>query len=177
MEPVQRGGLLRHRRFDTIASNVGANYSRSFWSAYAVVTTSPPAAGTRQSSAKLYLAIGIGLVVLGPVLFMAQFSAKIMRVPWYLPALATVGAALLLLAVVRRPTVWRILALVLATLLGSAEWYFIVSLSKLPAYVGPVAIGTSFPAFTTTLADGSPFDQQSLHGEQNTAMVFFRGRW
>jgi hypothetical protein len=121
--------------------------------------------------------MGIALVILGPVLCIAQFSAKIMRVPWYLPALATIGAALLLLAVLQRPTIWRSIALVLVALLGSAEWYFILSLSKLPTYDGPLAIGTSIPAFTTILADGSAFNQQSLQGEQNTAMVFFRGRW
>jgi hypothetical protein len=142
-----------------------------------VGTASPPVAGSRRFPGKLYLGIGIGLVFLGPVLCVAQFSARIMRVPWYLPVLATAGAALVLLAVLRRPTIWRIIALALAALLGSAEWYFIVSLSKLPAYVGPVATGTSFPAFTTILADSSTFNEQSLWGEQNTAMVFFRGRW
>jgi hypothetical protein len=142
-----------------------------------VVTTFPPATRTTQTSAKLYLWLGIALVLLGPGLMIAQFAAKIMRVPWYLPALATAGAVLILVALLRKPTVWRVIALALATLLGSAEWYFIVSMSKLPAYTGPVENDKAFPAFTTTLADGSTFDEQSLQGEQNTVMTFFRGRW
>jgi len=121
--------------------------------------------------------LGIGLVLLGPVLCVVQFWAKILRVPWYMPVLATAGVVLLLMAVLRRPTVWRIAALALTALLACGEWYSLVSLSKLPAYAGPVATGVPFPAFTTILADGSPFDQQSLRGEQDTAIVFFRGRW
>lgn len=140
-------------------------------------TTSPPTMAARPYPGKQYLGLGIGLVLLGPVLCVVQFWAKILRVPWYVPALATVGAALLLFAVLQRRTVWRIAALVLAVLLASVEWYFLLSLSKLPDYRGPLATGAPFPAFTTLLADGSSFDQQSLQGEQNTAMVFFRGRW
>ena len=70
-----------------------------------------------------------------------------------------------------------IAALVLCGLLAGAQWYFLLSLSKVPAYTGPVSSGVSFPAFSTMLADGSPFDQDSFPGEQNTALVFFRGRW
>jgi len=162
-------------RYNSI--NIGNGQSHFPRSTYTVVMTSPPAARISHSSAKLYLWLGIGLVLLGPVLMIAQFSAKIMRVPWYLPALATAGAVLILVALLRRPSVWRVIALALAALLGSAEWYFIVSLSKLPAYTGPVENDRAVPAFTTTLADGSTFDQRSLHGEQNTVMTFFRGRW
>jgi peroxiredoxin len=52
-----------------------------------------------------------------------------------------------------------------------------VLFSKLPAYTGPVAVGTAMPTFSTTLADGSHFDQDSLRGEQNTVLLFFRGKW
>ncbi len=134
-------------------------------------------AGTRRYPGKLYLWSGIALVVLGLVLYVLQLRAKILSVPWYMPALATAGVALLLVALIRRPTIWRVAALVLFGLLAGGEWYFLLSLSKLPPYTGPVAIGSPFPTFTTTLADGSVFDQNSLRGEQNTALVFFRGRW
>jgi len=50
-------------------------------------------------------------------------------------------------------------------------------LMKLPAYSGPLAVGQPFPAFTSSLADGTPFDQSKLASEQTTALVFFRGRW
>lgn len=126
---------------------------------------------------KLYLWLGIVLVLMGPILYIVQLWLKLLRVPWYLPALATAGVGLLLLAFVWRPTVWRIAALVLCALLTAAESYFLVSFTKLPAYTGPVSVGVSFPTFHTTLADGSAFDQGSLQGPQNTALVFFRGRW
>jgi hypothetical protein len=170
---MEIGGLFGHVRF----TRIRVTSDPIFLGAYAMATISPPAKQTGQTSAKSYLWLGIGLVLVGPVLMIAQFSAKIMRTPWYLPALATAGAILILVALVRRPTVWRVIALALAALLGSAEWYFIVSLSKLPAYTGPVENDRAFPAFTTTLADGSSFDQRSLQGEQNTVLTFFRGRW
>ena len=48
---------------------------------------------------------------------------------------------------------------------------------RLPAYTGPVAAGQPFPEFATQRADGSPFTQRDLEGDQNNVMVFFRGRW
>jgi hypothetical protein len=126
---------------------------------------------------RLWLLLGIGLVVLGPVLYAIQFRAKLLSVPWYMPALATAGVALFLLALLRRPTVWRGAVLLLGGLVAGAEWYFLVSLTKVPAYTGPASAGARLPAFSTTLADGSTLNQDSLRGEQNTALVFFRGRW
>lgn len=140
-------------------------------------TTSPPVAGSRRFSGKRYLALGIGLALLGPVLYMVQVRARLLSVPWYAPVLATAGVALVLFAVLRRPTVWRLAALALAGLLAGFQWYFLLSLSKVPAYTGPVSAGASFPSFHTSLADGSTFDQDSLRGEQHTVLVFFRGRW
>jgi len=116
-------------------------------------------------------------VLLGPFLYVLQLRAKQLSAPWYAPALATAGVALLLLALLRRRTVWRIAALALCGLLAGGEWYILLALSKLPVYSGPVSVGGSFPTFSTTLADGSPFDQDSLRAAQNTALVFFRGRW
>jgi FtsH-binding integral membrane protein len=142
-----------------------------------VETTSAPVAESRRFSGKVWLALGIGLLLLGPALYVIQFQAKVLTVPWYAPALATVGVVMLLLAVLERPTVWRIAALTLVGLLTAAEWYILVWLSRVPAYTGPVAAGVTFPAFRTALADGSVFDQDSLRGQQNTALVFFRGRW
>jgi hypothetical protein len=116
------------------------------------------------------------LVVLGPVLLWVQLQAKILKAPWYVPALATVSVGLLLLSLRRRVSVTRIAALALCGLMAGAEWYFFLGLSKVPTYTGPVSVGVSFPAFSTTLADGSSFNQDSLRGEQNTALIFFRGR-
>jgi hypothetical protein len=140
-------------------------------------TTAPPGTEIRRFPGRIYVLLGLGLVLLGPVLYALQFRAKMLTVPWYVPVLTTTGAALALFALWRRPTVWRFAAFALCGLLAGAEWFFILSLSRVPAYTGPVAPGVPFPAFHTSLADGSTFDQDSLRGPQNTALVFFRGRW
>ena len=61
-------------------------------------------------------------------------------------------------------------------LLAGAEWAFLLEM-RLPAYTGPVAAGQPFPEFTTQRADGTPFTQHDLEGDQKNVMVFFRGRW
>src|SRR5207237_7786895 len=124
-----------------------------------------------------YVLLRIALVLLGPIFYMAQLRANVLRVPWYAPVLATVGSVLLLVAVAKRPTVWRIAGLVFGLLLAAGQWSFLLSLSKLPTYTGPVVEGASLPAFTTILADGSTFDQDLLRGEHNTVLLCFRGLW
>jgi hypothetical protein len=74
-------------------------------------------------------------------------------------------------------TYWRIGALVLLAVLATLEWSFLLVAAKLPSYAGPVKEGTLLPAFTATLADDSPIDEDWLKGGQNTILVFFRGRW
>src|SRR5439155_2098873 len=138
-------------------------------------TLSPPATDTRHSLGRPYLWLGPILVVLGPILYTLQIRAKVLSVPWYASTLATVGVALVLLALLRKRTVWRFALFALCSLLAAGEWYFLLSLSKLPAYTGAVVAGSSIPPFRTTLASGSVFDQDSLRGEQHTALVFFRG--
>lgn len=141
-----------------------------------MVTATSPDTHTWLLSGRLSLWAGIGLVFLGPILYLLQIRAKLLSAPWYVPVLAAAGVALIVLALVGKPTMWRIAALVLCGLLAGAESYFVVSLSKVPAYTGPVSVGATIPAFRTALADGAAFDQDSLRGEQNTALVFFRGR-
>jgi hypothetical protein len=117
------------------------------------------------------------VAVAGLVIYAAQFHAKVMKTPWYAPILATVGAALVVLALVRSRSVWRWAAAVFFMLFATAEWVFLLVLLSTPAYTGPAKAGQPFPAFATTLADGSPFTQDHLKGEQSTVLVFFRGRW
>jgi hypothetical protein len=114
--------------------------------------------------------------VLGPVAYLLQLRIPVLTEPWYLPMAGTVAAILLLIAVLRRRGLWRILGLVFCGLLAGFEWMFLLGLA-LPAYTGPVASGQPFPAFATLRADGTPFTQDDLRGEQNTVLVFFRGRW
>jgi hypothetical protein len=141
-------------------------------------TLSISTATPRRPTGRLYVALGVAVALLGPALYVWQIlGARWLRDPWYVPVSATLGVALLLVALGRARSVWRILALVLVGLLAAGEWYFLLVLARLPDYTGPVVVGRPFPPFTTTRAGGSSFDQDSLKGEQNTVMVFFRGRW
>lgn len=134
-------------------------------------------AGVRRPPGRLYLAPGISLALLGPILYALQLRARILTVPWYMPALGTAAAAVLLAALVRARTLPRVVAVLLVGLVAGAEWWLLVWGTRLPAYAGPVAVGSPFPAFTASRANGSVFSQDDLRGDQNTVLVLFRGRW
>jgi hypothetical protein len=122
------------------------------------------------------LFLGMFVAVAGPVLmFVLMFAAKILITPWYAPILGTVGVALIILAMMRSRSIWRWTAVVIFTLLVAFQWWALFAM-RLPAYTGPVKNREPFPAFATTLADGSAFTQDNLK-DQNTVMVFFRGHW
>jgi hypothetical protein len=137
--------------------------------------TSP---ATNRSQGRAYFWFGIAACLLGLALFFVQLGLKFLFVPWYSPALATLGAALLLVSVSWRRSIPRVVALVLVAALAGLQWYFLVSFVKLPDYEGPAQAGKPMPAFRTTLADGSSFTQDDLRRDgSRTVMVFFRGRW
>src|SRR5262245_52877868 len=123
------------------------------------------------------LILGVCLAIAGPALmFLLTFAAKILITPWYAPLLGTLGVALIVLALMRSRSIWRWTAVVVVTLFVAFEWYVLFAM-RTPAYTGPVKDGEPFPAFATTLADGSAFTRDDLKGDQNTVMVFFRGHW
>jgi hypothetical protein len=123
------------------------------------------------------LFLGLFLAVAGPVLMMLlTFAAKILITPWYAPVLGTLGVALIVLALARSRSIWRWAAVVIVTLFVAFQWYVPLAM-RLPAYTGNVKEGQPFPAFATTLADGSAFTQDDLKGDQRTVVVFFRGHW
>jgi len=130
----------------------------------------------RRYSGRLLLFLGLAVAVLGIAAYVVQIWAQRLMAPWYVPAAATLGVVLLVASLLRRLTIWRVLALLLVTLLAAGEWVMLLGM-RLPAYAGPVAEGKPFPEFTTARADGSAFTQQDLAGGQNTVLVFFRGRW
>jgi hypothetical protein len=102
---------------------------------------------------------------------------RILTVPWYLPAAGSFAVVLMVLSLLQARSTWRIAGLIFVCLLAGFEWWFLLFFTRLPPYTGPVARGKPFPRFTTTLADGSSFNQNDLRGKENTVMVFFRGRW
>ena len=132
---------------------------------------------TARHPGRSLLLLGVFLAVAGPVLMIfMMFAAKILITPWYAPLLGTLGEALIILALMRSRSIWRWTAVVTITLFVAFQWYALLAM-RTPAYTGPVKDGQPFPAFATTLADGSAFTQADLQGDQNTVMVFFRGHW
>lgn len=120
--------------------------------------------------------LGIGLSALGLIAYAFQVWLQQLTAPWYLPLVTTLGVVLVVLSLWRKRTVWRFVALTLFLLVAGAAWMFVL-VTQLPPYTGPVALGQPFPAFATAHSDGHPFTQDDLQGDQNSVLVFFRGRW
>ena len=118
---------------------------------------------------------------MGLPLYVAQLLAKHLFVPWYLPVLGTLGAGSLLFAAIRTRGLWQLIPGVLFVLLGllaAGEWFWLLSFSRVPTYAGPMEVGKPFPTFSTTLADGSKFDEIGLKEYQtDCSWSSFRGRW
>ena len=132
---------------------------------------------TARHPGRPLLFLGVFLAVAGPGLMMLlTFAAKILITPWYAPVLGTLGVALIILALTRRRSIWRWTAVAVFTLFVAFQWYVPLAM-RLPAYTGNVKEGQPFPAFATTLADGSAFTLADLQGDQSTVMVFYRGHW
>ena len=119
---------------------------------------------------------GMVVALSGIVIFFVLLNAGILIAPWYIPILASLGAGLLLLSLVRARSIWRWAAFLLFTAFATVVWVMLLVVLATPAYTGRVKGGQQFPEFATALAGGSSFTQNELKGEQNTVMVFFNGR-
>src|SRR5262249_36625726 len=89
----------------------------------------------------------------------------------------TLAALAVTRAVVAGPRWWRIAIAALCVALAALEWLFVLSLTVLPPYTGPIAEGSPLPAFHAQLADGADVDQAYFQQPGATALVFFQGRW
>ncbi len=136
----------------------------------------PSSTAPHRFRGRLFLLLGLGLAALGVVAYVVQVSLHRLMAPWYMPAMASLGVALVALSLVEKRTIWRVFGLVAVVLLAGAEMAFLYAV-RLPPYTGPVAVGRPFPAFETKRADGSMFTQGDLIGDRNSVLVFFRGRW
>ncbi|MCE9525208.1 MAG: hypothetical protein K8R36_04050 [Planctomycetales bacterium] len=132
----------------------------------------PPARNGR-----IYLILGILSAVLGPVIYAVQFQNHVLSSPWYVPALATFAVVLIAFSLAQSRTIWRYAAIGLATLFASLVWLIFLVGMAAPPYTGSVEVGRAFPNFETKLAGGEGFSQADLTGDQNTILLFFRGRW
>jgi hypothetical protein len=137
-----------------------------------VSTEAPPA----RDRGRLLLLAGLGLAVLGVAAYAIQLSLQRLMLPWYLPAAALLGVALVGASLWNRRTVWRVLALAGVVLLAGFE-LMALNAMRLPPYTGPIAVGRPFPEFEARGADGTTFAQNDLIGDRDHALVFFRGRW
>jgi hypothetical protein len=140
-----------------------------------MATATTPESAVRAKTGRLYFWLGLAAPFIGIGIYAGQLALGVLKLPWYMPVLGTIGLALLVWAVVQKRSAWRIGTLVLVALLASLQWFMAVGL-RLPAYTGPVAAGKPFPAFATVFADGKPFTPDSFQGK-DTALVFFRGHW
>ena len=138
--------------------------------------TNIPIAAPDRSRGRLLLTAGLGLAVLGVVAYVVQVSFHRLTQPWYMPALAIFGAALVAMSLWKRRTVPRVIALVAVVLLVGAEAAGL-NAARLPPYAGPIEVDRPFPAFESRRADGALFTQNDLIGDRHQAIVFFRGRW
>jgi hypothetical protein len=129
-----------------------------------------------RSGGRLLALAGLIVPVVGVVAYAIQFSLQRLVWPWYVPAAALLGVALVVASLWRQRTVWRVLALVVVVLLAGFE-FMAFSALRLPPYTGPIAVGRPFPAFDARRADGTHFSQNNLVGDEHHAIVFFRGRW
>jgi hypothetical protein len=121
--------------------------------------------------------LGLALVLLGPILYVVQVAfARVLTVPWYMLATTAMGMLLLVYALGRAHTVWRIAAVVVAGLLAAAQAGILLG-GTLAPYSGPAQAGQPLPELSSTLADGTAFTSEQLKGNEDTALVFFRGRW
>jgi hypothetical protein len=157
-------------------------------------THPPPAAAplARHCPGHWSVRLGILLLVLGPALVGTLIWSGPLAALWCLPLCATAGLGLFAFSLVRQRTLGRALGLGVAGLFAGAGWYLLaptllppaapdaseeVISFLLPPYAGPLVIGQPFPAFATTLSDGSTFTPESLRTGGATVMVFFRGKW
>jgi 4-amino-4-deoxy-L-arabinose transferase-like glycosyltransferase len=119
--------------------------------------------------------LGWVLLLVGLAIYAIQlFALKQYVVPWYAPILATIGVAGMLVAVVRRWTVWRLVGLAVCLLLTAGEWAFLAT-TRTKAYAGP-SIGDPLPAFSAIDQNGSSVTENNLAGRP-TVLVLFRGHW
>ncbi|HMC89285.1 MAG TPA: hypothetical protein VKI17_07040 [Gemmataceae bacterium] len=140
------------------------------------VQTETPAVSAPPRRRPLFLA-GILIFLLGIGLYFIQLRMRSFMVPWYVPVLATVGVALMALSLRQRRGILRIGTLILFVALCGFEWFFLLVVTKLPAFTGPAQPGARLPVFAATLADGTSFTNADLQKGTSSVLVFYRGHW
>src|SRR4051794_6795167 len=134
--------------------------------------TTAPAVVPRRRPGRNLPALGVGLSLLGVAAYVVQMLTGRLVAPYYLPAAATLGLALVAISLWQARTLWRVLALLPVLPIAAVSWMLVLG-TRAPAYDGPVRVGEPFPAFTTARADGTPFTEADLRGDRENVLVFF----
>lgn len=129
------------------------------------------------STGRFVMGLGVLAAVAGLAIYATLLlGAHLLHTPWYMLGFSALALALVLTAMRRKRSVWRLLVLLVLALLTCFEAWILFSYSQNPAYAGPAA-GVRFPTdFTASLADGKPFTGTDLIG-RDTLLVFYRGHW
>ncbi len=140
-------------------------------------TPAAPAGGASKPSPGVLFWSGAILSLSWIVIFAVQvFGAKALITPWYLPIGGTVSALMVIVGM-GRPRWWRLGIALACVALAGLEWVFLMALTVLPDYTGPIMIGSTIPPFRAALADGTEIDASYFQKDRATALVFFQGRW
>ncbi|MEX0677455.1 MAG: redoxin domain-containing protein [Pirellulales bacterium] len=141
-------------------------------------TAAAPSDGAgKPSSWFLFWGGAILSLSLIPIFALQVFWAKALITPWYLPIGGTVSALIVIYAIGRRRRWWRLGVALGCVAIAGLEWYFLLALTVLPLYIGPIVEGSTIPVFRATLADGTEINESYFQRSRTTALVFFQGRW
>jgi hypothetical protein len=89
------------------------------------------AAGPRRFPGRWLAVLGMGTALLGVLGYVLQISVlKLLREPWYMPILGMAGAAMLIGSLYYFRSAWRIVGVILFSLLAAGEWYILLAFSR-----------------------------------------------
>ena len=77
---------------------------------------------TKLHPGRLYVALGVLVPLAALAVYALQLHYNVLKAPWYVPVLGTVGFVSLLMALAQSRSVWRWTATVLVALLVGGEW-------------------------------------------------------
>jgi hypothetical protein len=77
---------------------------------------------SQSTRGRVLLLVGAGLPVLAVIAYAVQIRVGRLMVPWYVPALASLGVVLVGSSLWRRPSLWRVLALIAVAVVAAGEW-------------------------------------------------------
>jgi hypothetical protein len=123
--------------------------------------------------------LGVAIFLAGPAIYAVQVGRlHQLHTPWYVPILGTAGVVLMSLAAWRHSRVLTKIGLFIFIMLCGLEWFFLLQISRLPEYTGPVEVGGKLPPFSTTRADDErPLTEKNFELGTAAVIVFYRGHW